>query len=79
MGQSGLSQPQRDMEPTVYRMTEKQAGISIQTANPGDAILNGTIIAVFKDVKKLDLCYSKGFGECNRCVRIECPFSGKER
>ena len=43
----------------------------------GNEYAKGTVISV-GDERKVDVCYSKTYNPCNRCIRVECPFSQKE-
>ena len=43
----------------------------------GNEYAKGTVISV-GDERKVEVCYSKTYNPCSRCIRVECPFSQKE-
>ena len=64
------------MNPTVYGLTSDEAQIDSETVQIGDKASAGTVVEIYNEGSKVSICYSRKYGECDRCTRTGCYFSG---
>ena len=62
------------MTPTVFRLSETEAGVVSGSVGVGDRIAGGVVIKT--EPRVIEICYTKIYDECNTCSRFMCPFSG---